>query len=72
MELKQVGYLLGDAHDGKVDIKMTGNARSQGKKVLEQWGEVKEQQKAFAKFEKILNRNFKSAVVKKAPVKKKK
>ena len=51
---------------------MTGNARSQGKRVLEQWAEVKEQQKAFAEFEKILNRNIKSAGVKKSPAKKKK
>lgn len=43
---------------------MTGNAHRKGEEVLRQWGEVKEQQKAMAKFESLMNR----AIKKKSPV----
>ena len=43
---------------------MTGNAHRKGEEVLRQWEEVKEQQKAIAKFETLMNR----AIKKRTPV----
>ena len=43
---------------------MTGNAHRKVEEVLRQWEEVKEQQKAMAKFETLMNR----AIKKRTPV----